>query len=349
MSCGPSKSSPEPCHAPAKAWWRHPLFLVSALCGIGIALSYLWPVLIPLRHSLFHYTSEIWWAVGLGLLLGGIIHRYIPASYINKWLSGNHYSTILRAVGLGFLMSACSHGLLAIAMSLYKKGASTAAVVSFLLASPWANLPITLLFISLFGLKSIWLLSAAIIIAIGTGFVFLGLHKKGWIEQNPNTITIANNFSIRADIKKRWQQRKWTPTSLIDDFKEILSGAWDLALMVLWWVILGIFLASLSATLIPAHFFDDYMGPTLIGLFITLGTATVIEVCSEGSAPLAFELYRQTGAFGNSFVFLMAGVITDYTEIGLVWKTIGRKTAFWLVFITVPQALFVGWLMNQWL
>jgi len=34
---------------------------------------------------------------------------------------------------------------------------------------------------------------------------------------------------------------------------------------------------------------------------VTLIVATIMEVCSEGTAPLAFELYRQTGAFGNAF------------------------------------------------
>jgi uncharacterized membrane protein YraQ (UPF0718 family) len=90
----------------------------------------------------------------------------------------------------------------------------------------------------------------------------------------------------------------------------------------------------------------QYMGPTLLGLLVTLALATVIEVCSEGSAPLAFEIFRQTGALGNSFVFLMAGVVTDYTEIGLLWTDIGWKTAVWLPIITVPQVVLLGLLAN---
>ncbi len=46
-----------------------------------------------------------------------------------------------------------------------------------------------------------------------------------------------------------------------------------------------------------------------------------MEVCSEGAAPFfhfGSGIYRQPGALGNSFVFLMAGVVTDYTEIGLL-------------------------------
>ena len=78
-----------------------------------------------------------------------------------------------------------------------------------------------------------------------------------------------------------------------------------------------------------------------------LAIATVIEVCSEGSAPIAFELYRQIGALGNPFVFLMAGVATDYTEIGLLWSNIGRRTALWLPAVVVPQVLLLAWLMNR--
>jgi uncharacterized membrane protein YraQ (UPF0718 family) len=117
--------------------------------------------------------------------------------------------------------------------------------------------------------------------------------------------------------------------------------------MVLWWLVLGMGLASLIAAYVPAHVFHAYIGPTWAGLLITLAAATIIEVCSEGSAPLAFEIFRQTGALGNSVVFLMAGVVTDYTEIGLLWTNIGRRTALWLPAVTVPQVVVVGILMNM--
>ena len=72
-----------------------------------------------------------------------------------------------------------------------------------------------------------------------------------------------------------------------------------------------------------------------------------IEVCSEGSSPLAFEIYKKTGAFGNAFVFLNAGVATDYTEIGLIATTIGKKAALWMLLVTVPQILTIGYLFNM--
>jgi hypothetical protein len=42
----------------------------------------------------------------------------------------------------------------------------------------------------------------------------------------------------------------------------------------------------------------------------------------------------------------MAGVVTDYTEIGLLWTNIGWRCAVWLPIIAVPQVLLLSWLFN---
>jgi len=243
-------------------------------------------------------------------------------------------------------MSACSHGILALSMQIHKKGASNPAVVSFLLASPWANFTVTVMLVGFFGLKGLFIIIAAIIVAINTGFIFMFLEKKGLIEKNKNIVEVPEKFSILDDIQARFRNYKFNLANIASDFKGVLIGAWALSEMVLWWIILGLAIASLAGAYIPVHFFHKFMGPTLLGLLVTLALATVIEVCSEGSSPLAFEIYRQTGALGNSFVFLMAGVATDYTEIGLLWANVGRRTALWMPVITVPQVVLIGCLFN---
>ena len=60
----------------------------------------------------------------------------------------------------------------------------------------------------------------------------------------------------------------------------------------------------------------------------------------------AFEIYGETMGVGNAFVFLMAGVVTDYTEIGLLWINVGRRVAIFLPIITVPQVLLFGIIAN---
>ncbi|MBW2990586.1 permease [Candidatus Woesearchaeota archaeon] len=325
-----------------RPWYKERLYIVMLITAVLLVVSYLLPLLNPFFNAFIDYLKLIWWAILLGIFIGGIIDHFVPREYVSKFLSTHKKRSIFYAVGFGFLMSACSHGILAIAIQLYKKGASIPSVIAFLLASPWANLPITILLLGFFGVKALFLIVSAIIIAIITGFVYQLLNKKGKIEKNPHTIKISKKFSIRKDIKKRFKKYKWSGA----DFRGVLKGAWALAKMVMWWIFIGMILASVARAFVPHHFFMKYLGPSLLGLGITLIFATIIEVCSEGSSVLAFEIFNQTKAFGNSFTFLMAGVATDYTEIGLIWSNIGKKTALWLPVITVPQILVLGYLFN---
>ncbi|MFH1519599.1 MAG: permease, partial [Candidatus Omnitrophota bacterium] len=215
------------------------------------------------------------------------------------------------------------------------------------LASPWANLILTIMLIGFFGLKAFFLIISAIVIAIITGFIFQFLQSKNLIETNEKTLDFEADFSIKEDIKKRMSGYKFSAQTIKSDIKGIFNGMISLSNMVLWWILIGMGLASLAGAYIPSDIFSNYLGPTMLGLFLTLAVATVIEVCSEGSAPMAFELFKQTGAFGNSFVFLMAGVVTDYTEIGLLWHNVGRKVAIWLPIVTVPQVVLLGIIANK--
>lgn len=332
-----------------KPWYRTGLFLISVVTAIMFTASLFFPVLKQFRESFLEYLKMIGLPMTFGFLLGGMVEYYIPKEYISKYLARTHKRTIFYSAGLGFLMTACSHGIIALSMELHKKGASGPAVVSFLLASPWANLPITFLLIGFFGWKSMLIIFGALCIAIITGFIFQWLDRKGLIERNRHSVSVAHDFSIRKDMAKRFKDYRPSLKQLITDIKGIVRGVGSLMEMVLGWVLFGTLLASFVSAFVPAHIFHRFFGPSVLGLFMTLLAATIIEVCSEGTAPLAFELYKQTGAFGNAFAFLMGGVATDYMEIGLIWKNLGRKTAVWMLIVAIPQILILGWAFNTFL
>jgi len=332
---------------PKRKWYRNKTVIVLSWLALFSIFSYIFPLLEPFRRSLFMYIGKIWWAILAGFVLGGVIDRFIPGEYVSGILARPRKRTIIYSVILGFFMSACSHGILALSIELHKKGASNPAVVAFLLASPWANLPVTLMLIGLFGLKALYIIVSALLVAVTTGFIYQFLESKNLIERNRNIQQLEQGFSVSNDIKTKVTSYKITAGRLLQDAKGVFRGSVALANMVLWWILIGMGLASLAAAYIPQNIFQQYMGPTLLGLFITLGVATVFEVCSEGTAPLAFEIYRQSRAFGNSFVFLMAGVVTDYTEIGLLWHNVGKRVAIWLPVITVPQVILLGILANK--
>ncbi len=336
-----------------RRWYQERLYqsliLLAALFFLNpVLMCYGMTFLNDFWLAFFEYMHMIWWAVILGFLIGGVIDHMVPNEYISKFLSKREKRAIGWSVLLGFLMSACSHGILAISIELYRKGASVPAVIAFLLASPWANLPITILLFSFFGFNALFLIISAVGIAIITGLIYQGLDRMGWIERSKHSVHVSDDFSVRKDIIRRCKDFRNNP-EIGSVLHGVASGSWALTKMVLWWLLLGMVLASFARALISPDIFAAYMGPTLIGLFVTLIVATVIEVCSEGSSPISFEIYRQTGALGNSFTFLMAGVATDYTEIGLIGSNIGKRSALWLPIITVPQILVLGYLFNLFL
>ena len=293
-----------------------------------------------------HYLKKVMGPFLLGVLIGGFIDHFIPKEYIVKLLAGQQKRVILRSTLLGFLASTCSHGCLALAIELYRKGASIPAVVSFLLASPWANMALTFLILSLFGLKGFAIVGCALVVAFITGLIFQRLAAQHLIETNPNIITVHEDFSIRQDLSSRWRRYPWTPQQLQRDLRGVWDGMVPLGRMVIGWVQLGLVASVLLGALVPHEAFARFFGPSMGGLLLTLLAATVIEVCSEGTAPLAFELYRHTGALGNAFAFLMGGVVTDYTELAAFWSNIGRRTVLWMLLVTLPLVIGVGWALN---
>ena len=325
------------CHSDKKARISKRVKLM-VLLFLGVVLISFFPMFAALNESLISYLKLIWWAVLLGLVFGGVIDYFVPEEFIFKYLGQKKKRTVFYAVFAGFLMSACSHGILAISMQLYKKGASIPAVITFLLASPWANLPITILMFGFFGIKALWFVGAAMIIAVITGYVYMGLEKVGWIEQSKE---VKMTGEIKWDKIKNFDFGK--------SLKGVTNGMVSLSNMVLWWILIGVMVAAVIGAYVPDHIFMNYLGPNFLGLLLTLAFATIIEVCSEGSSPIAFEIFNKVGAFGNPFVFLMAGVVTDYTEIGLIWSNIGKKAAIWLPIITVPLVLITGILFNMYL
>jgi uncharacterized membrane protein YraQ (UPF0718 family) len=328
--------------------FKNKIVLLALVLSALAALSFAVPLLEPFRHSLAEYIQTIWWAILLGLLMGGVIDRFVPDEMISHLLARRKKRTVLHAALLGFLLSACSHGILALGIELHKKGASTSSVIAFLMASPWANLPLTIMMFGFFGTGAIFIILAALGVGITTGYIYQFLEKKEWVECQTKPVN-DDSYSIREHFRELRAGYTFSVARLKEDTVGVLKGAGSLGNMVMWWILLGIGIASAVGAYVPQHIFQDYMGASALGLLITLAVATVIEVCSEGSAPMAFELFKQTGALGNSFVFLMAGVATDYTEIGLIWSNIGKRAALFLPLVTVPQVILLGWLANLFL
>ncbi len=347
-SCCHKENKNESESAPKKRF-KFDIFLHgSLLITIPVLTLHLLGIDLPynsaLATSLITLFKTMWWGVALGLLSVGLMHK-IPREYFTHIMGrGDTIPDLFKAAAAGVLLDICSHGILLMSGKLYERGLSTAQVMTFLIASPWNSLTLTFILISLIGWKWTLLFTlASMIIALISGLIYMSLIKKGILPENSNTVDIPDGFDIKADFKTRIKTFRLTPEWVM----EVLQTGWKDGQMIIRWILFGTIIAASMNTFIPADIFSEFFGPTAIGLGITLIAATIIEVCSEGSAPIAAEIMNSGHAPGNGFAFLMAGVATDYTEIMVVREfTKSWPIALSLPLITVPQIILLGILMN---
>ncbi|HAC34121.1 MAG TPA: ATPase [Gammaproteobacteria bacterium] len=298
-------------------------------------------------HAVHELINTMWWGVVLGILMLALLSR-VPREFVISILgsrSGSRLNAILRATAAGVLLDLCSHGILMVGTKLYERGATVGQLMAFLIASPWNSFSLTLILIALIGLPlTIAFILLSMVIAIITGLLFDLLVDRGVLAANPQQVDLPDGFHFWQAARSGLAGTRYTPAFLAET---LWMGIRE-SRMVLRWLMFGVVLASALRAFMDPAMFSEYFGPTTLGLALTMLAATVIEVCSEGSTPLAADLVTRANAPGNGFAFLMTGVATDYTEIMVIREsTRSFKTALFLPLLSVPQVLVVAWLMNS--
>jgi len=303
------------------------------------------PVLGTLSHSVYDLVGTMWWGMIAAIFFVGLLNR-IPRELVMGVLGqGGTFSGLLRATGAGLLLDLCSHGILMIGMKLYQRGASLGQIFAFLIASPWNSLSLTIILVALIGLPwTLLFIVLSMLIGVSAGYLVDRAVAAGKLPANPNHVAQTGPLDWRGQLRTVYRDQDWSARGIGD---MLWQGLMD-SRMVLRWVFLGIVLASLIRTFVTDDWLQMLFGPTLAGLGLTLVAATILEVCSEGATPVAAELFTRAAAPGNAFAFLMAGVATDYTEImSLKDTTRSWKIALSLPLYTLPQVIFIGWVLNR--
>jgi len=317
--------------------------------ALGIGIHWLWsgaPAgLHTFGHACFTLAAKAWWGLALGILAFAVIGR-LPRELVAAILGrGGSISGLFRAVGAGVLLDLCNHGILMVGMGLYKRGTSLGQTVAFLIASPWNSFSLTLILAALIGWKWVGLfILLSMVVALITGWIIDRLVAAGKLPANPNAVDLPEGYRVTPEIQRVLRSLK----PGLGNYGRLLKEGVQGSTMILRWIFLGFVLTAAIQAFVPTDTFQALFGPTLAGLFLTLVATTLIEVCSEGSSPIAADLLTRAHAPGNAFVFLMAGAATDYTEImALKETTKSWKATLALPLISTPQVLLIGWLIQM--
>jgi len=336
------------CETPAR---RDYLFWVSLAI---VAVAYPLGAFMQHQHDsmigvfsggVFELMNRMWWGILIGIVFVGILGR-VPRELVMGMLGRNGgVSGLGRATLAGVFLDLCSHGILAVGMKLYERGASVGQVMAFLLASPWNSFSLTLILFGLIGVGwTLLFILLSLVIGLVTGWIFDLLVRRGQLPANPYQALLEEQRPLPELWREFRESIRFSASGSLAILREGFAGS----RVVIRWSLFGLVLAGLIRALVPEEAFATWFGATMGGLWLTLLATTVIEVCSEGSTPIAADLMNRAGAPGNSFTFLMAGVATDYTEVMSIKDTTSSwKIALFLPLVTVPQVMLIGAILNQ--
>jgi uncharacterized protein len=263
----------------------------------------------------FLMAWEVWWALVLGFAISAIVQAWVPRERIERALSGDGAGPVLRATGLGAASSSCSYAAIAIAKSLFQKGASAASALAFQFASTNLVWELGLVLWVLIG----WQFTLAEYVG---GFVMIALMwallrlfvSRSLEEQAREHATHADaghqHHSAGSD-ELTWRQRL-TSASAWSDVAHNFRGDWQ---MLYREIATGFVLAGFIALLGDDFFnglFLEHSSNTvqvLWGAVIGPVIAVLSFVCSVGNVPLAAVLWSGGISFAGVMAFIFADLI----------------------------------------
>jgi uncharacterized protein len=268
----------------------------------------------------FGMTWEVLWALILGFALSGMVQAVVSKREMSRLLPDDSPKTLLVATGLGAASSSCSYASVALARSLFRKGANFTAAMVFEIAS--TNLVIELGII-------IWLLlgwqfvlgefvgGPLMIVLIAVLFrLFLKqqLVDEARAEADKGRLGSMEGHA-EMDMSASGQGSWWRRLRTANGFTATADY------FVMDWAAVyrdvfgGLLIAGALAAWVPDSFWQSLFfehHPTLAkvwGPLIGPAVAIISFVCSIGNVPLAAVLWNGGISFGGVLAFIFADLL----------------------------------------
>ena len=210
----------------------------------------------------------------LGFLIAGVLHAFVPGRFYARYLSRNDFRSVACAALFGVPLPLCSCGVIPTAMAMRREGASRAATVSFLIATPQTGVD------SIVATASVLGIPFAVIRPLAA---FVTALAGGWaVNRLTRTETDGVHASAEdADIPLRGGRRA---------VEALRYGFIDMMQDIGRWLVLGLLVAGLITILVPDDFFASFADRPLLNLFIVLLFSIPMYLCATGSIPIAAAL-----------------------------------------------------------
>ncbi len=261
----------------------------------------------------------------LGIVVAGAMHVLLPVGFVARQLGGTGLGSVFKAATLGVPLPLCSCGVVPVAASLKKSGASPGAVVSFLVTTPTSGVDSILATYSLLGGPiAVARVIASFLIGLVAGIATaLGLRGKSIPDESgeaaPENSTGGNPF-VRGSVYA---------------FGELLGG-------IARPLVIGCLLGGVIAYVLPPDVLGEYIGQGILSYLVMLAVGIPLYVCASGSIPLAAALLAKGISPGAALIFLIAGPATNAATITVISGMLGKRTLFIYLCVLILGALGSG-------
>jgi uncharacterized protein len=250
----------------------------------------------------FLMAWEVWWALVLGFAISGVVQAWVPRERIERSMSGSGVRPVALATGLGAASSSCSYAAIAIAKSLFQKGASAASALAFQFAS--TNL--------------VWELGLVLWILIGWQFT-LAEYIGGIVLIALMVLMLRVFVPRRTEDEARRHAERATAghvhTSVAGDWTAVAHNFRNDWAMLWKEILVGFLLAGFIAQLGDDFFNSLFLNDapafwrTLENVVVGPLIAVATFVCSVGNVPLAAVLWSGGISFAGVIAFIFADLI----------------------------------------
>ncbi len=300
-----------------------------------------------LKQSLL-MAYQVWWALVLGFAISAIVQAWVPRERVEGALSATGIGPIAKATGLGSASSSCSYAAIAIAKSLFQKGASARAALAFQFASTNLVWELGLVIWVLIGWQFTLaeFLGGIVLIALMATLLrfFVSPRLEEQARAHAQQAQAAHQHQTGGR-RTSWRERLSSPEAWAD-VAHNFSDDWRM----LWKeIVIGFLLAGFIGLLGNDFFHVLFVehAPTAVKTLENALVGPLIAmlsfVCSVGNAPLAAVLWSGGIGFAGVIAFIFADLIVLPIVLAYAkfygWEFAIRIVA--LMFVTMVAAALI--------
>jgi uncharacterized membrane protein YraQ (UPF0718 family) len=312
-------------------------------------LGALWQALV----DAFNMFWEVFWPLVLGFGLSAVVQALVSNRALARLLGDDSPRSLTLATLFGIASSSCSYAAVALARSLFRKGASFTSAMAFELASTNLVIELGIILIVLLG----WPFAAAEYVGGVLMVILIALIFR--VTLTPRLVRMAREHAERGALG-RMEGHAAMDMSVEGGsfFSRLLSERGFTAvshLFVMDWasvwtdVLLGFLIAGALTAWVPNSFWQAFFltgNPTLArieGPLVGPLVAIISFVCSVGNVPLAAVLWRGGISFGGVVSFIFADLIV-LPVLDIYRKYYGGRVALYILgtfYITMAAAGYI--------